>query len=126
MIDVNNSTEQEVFDYVLDFLLEQGESSREDALTCKYRLEKEGRILKCAAGCLIKDENYTSEIEGKSWITVGLPAKVGIFNHERIIYRMQQAHDATSNLNFKEGILDKFKKIADQNNLNFKYEQGTN
>ncbi len=32
---------------------------------CRYRLEEDGQVNKCAFGALIPDELYTGEIEGK-------------------------------------------------------------
>lgn len=58
-----SATEKEVFDQVSDHLLSQKIRSMKDGV-CLYRMS-DGR--KCAAGCLISDDEYNEEIEGKSW-----------------------------------------------------------
>ena len=62
-------TPQGIFDTVATHLLTQGVkskgSNREGEIICSYRGENG---TKCAAGCLIKDNNYTTEMEGLSWI----------------------------------------------------------
>lgn len=60
-------TAQEVFDRVAVHLLKQGRKSQriipEDPVTCFYRGPTG---LKCAVGCLIADEDYSSQMEGNS------------------------------------------------------------
>lgn len=61
---------QETFDAVVKHARTQKEkavtgSSYAGLDTCKYRLERDGKILKCFAGALIPDEDYTGEMEGK-------------------------------------------------------------
>lgn len=59
--ELDYSDDQQVFDYVVNKLREQGESCYdEEAGICKYRLEGK----KCAAGHLIKDSDYTDRFEG--------------------------------------------------------------
>jgi len=53
-------TKQQTFDKVAHHLLEQGEQSRDGHYSCVYR-EESG--LKCAVGCLITDEAYSSDLE---------------------------------------------------------------
>ena len=55
-----NPTKQQVFDFVLEHLREQGEAAYEGG-TCKYRTE-DGKS--CAVGCLISDDTYDSSMEG--------------------------------------------------------------
>lgn len=61
-------TKQETFDRVARHLLTQNEESNgflsdgeAETLTCLYR----SGLLKCAAGCLIPEEEYKEEYEGK-------------------------------------------------------------
>jgi hypothetical protein len=63
------NTLQEVFDIVSKHLLKQNAKSKsfykpELGLNCAYRGVNE---TKCAAGCLISDEEYKPEFEGDSW-----------------------------------------------------------
>ena len=56
---------QEVFDKVATHLLKQGSRSRsksEGQVGCAYRGD-DGKM--CAVGCLLKDDQYTPELEGK-------------------------------------------------------------
>ena len=55
-------TNQEIFDFVKNYLSEQGRKSVYGT-DCAYR-GPDGT--KCAAGCLIKDELYSEDMEGKS------------------------------------------------------------
>lgn len=57
----------EVFYFVIDHLRKQGVQAKNEAGTCSY-LTPEG--LKCAAGCLIPDDQYNSEFEGSCWGTI--------------------------------------------------------
>jgi hypothetical protein len=63
-------TKQEIFDKVAKHLLTQNEaaivepSSFAKLPRCRYRLEKDGKVLKCAIGCLIPDELYHEGLEG--------------------------------------------------------------
>lgn len=95
-------TNQQIFDKVLAHLLKQGKravlasggSSNHEV--CAYRAP-DGR--KCAAGCLIADEFYNANFEGRSadyrqvWealIASGVPAtSIGL------VQALQRAHDNT-------------------------------
>lgn len=70
-ITINNlaeSTTMEVFQFVEHHLLTQNAQSRsqEDG-TCCYHGD---RHLKCAAGCLISDDEYTPKFEANNWSTL--------------------------------------------------------
>ena len=75
MIDKGNTTtlpypdprnDQEVFTFVVTNLLQQNEKSVSCMGMCLYRCYKEdGRVLKCAAGWLIPDEDYTPEFDSQ-------------------------------------------------------------
>lgn len=58
-------TRQETFDVVVKHLLAQNAHAAGDNGTCLYRAPG-GR--KCAVGCLIADEHYSPEMEGKGAI----------------------------------------------------------
>jgi len=54
---------KEVFDRVKTHLLAQGERSRHSTGVCAYH---GANGLKCAVGCLITEEAYSKELEGKN------------------------------------------------------------
>ena len=93
MITVRNLhqySEQEVFDYIANHLLTQNKQARlADGSECAYRTEGG---LKCAAGCLIPDDLYKPEFEGKGYR--GLVA-IEHFDstHRDLIHRLQILHD---------------------------------
>lgn len=60
MIDVNNSPNQEIFDFVYEKLKEQGEAATKKNVGCVYR--GPGGT-KCALGHLIPDEKYNPTLE---------------------------------------------------------------
>lgn len=92
MIKIPND-EQLVFDTVAEHLLKQGERSiYEDSdgnEACAYRGDGG---LKCAAGCLIPDEQYNLKMEGLSW--TGLVLNERVSKHcESLITNLQLIHD---------------------------------
>lgn len=101
---LKESTAQEVFDFIANHLLTQNEQSvvrsdidhpREIPMNgCLYRMEKEGRILKCAAGCLIPDEDYSPEFEGRFvWSTIVRKYFTDSDYHTTLISDLQRLHD---------------------------------
>jgi hypothetical protein len=60
---LGKATLQQVFDQVANHLMDQGERAAtvnsSGRVTCYYRLND----LKCAAGCLIGDDEYESRID---------------------------------------------------------------
>ena len=89
------ATAQEVFDQVATHLLTQmrkseGASEPGGALWCLYRGPNG---TKCAAGCLMSDEEYHNLIDhGVEWIVLVYAGAVP--NHHRtLISRLQQVHD---------------------------------
>ena len=86
-------TEQEVFDQVCHHLLMQGEKSQNHNHSCKYRQPKlNKKALKCAAGCLIGDNEYNKAMEGNSWnmlIEYDYVSK----HHKELITELQIIHD---------------------------------
>lgn len=73
---LDSSTPQEVFDFIATHLLTQKEKStnkhgsildHNPNTECRYR---GSRGLKCAAGCIIPDEDYDRDFEGRAWFTV--------------------------------------------------------
>lgn len=89
---LEKATAQQVFDQVAKHLIAQNKRSVLLKLGgCAYR--GEGGT-KCAAGCLIADDEYASNWEGSSW---GDLVKAGCVprNHEALIYELQYLHDLT-------------------------------
>ena len=85
-------TPQEVFDKVVAHLRAQG-CKAENKDTCLYR--GPGGT-KCAAGCLIDDEDYRSSFEGSTFDRAlrrvpSLQVKLG--EHESLIMALQRVHD---------------------------------
>ena len=96
---LTQATEQEVFDQVVTHLLTQRERSVSifSTSSCAYRGQNG---LKCAAGCLISDDEYSSDMEGYSWINL-LDEKRVPKNHYALITRLQHIHDGTLPENWK-------------------------
>ena len=64
------SSDQEVYDYVLNFLDMQNKRAVGGGGLCRYRThwaEDDGTaiVLRCAVGCLISDAEYDSMLEGE-------------------------------------------------------------
>lgn len=86
--------EQLVFDTVAEHLLKQGKRSicilDDGNEVCAYRGDDLG--LKCAAGCLIPDDQYTLHLEGQSWPTLVKENKASS-NCAELIDKLQIIHD---------------------------------
>lgn len=89
---------QEVFDRVCKHLLTQGEKSMKDG-ECAYRGD-DGKM--CAVGCLIDDEHYTPDLEGKmvcraavrKALEGSLSIPVDLTSHQ-LLLELQECHDET-------------------------------
>ena len=97
-------TKQQTFDTVAVHLVQQGEPSiLRGSKSPRYYLEREGKVLRCAIGCLIPGDSYHAFVEGK---TVGTllkseqladlqPVRKVLAQHdERLLVRLQCAHDS--------------------------------
>lgn len=99
---LKDATKQEVFTQVVTHLLTQNEKceiidENTDRMYCNYRNDKG---LKCAAGCLISDDEYTEEFEGGNWHV--LVDNKDITNaHEDFILELQEVHDSYDVENWK-------------------------
>lgn len=112
---LEEATAQEVFDQVVNHLRKQNKQSLANS-KCLYRYGD----LKCAAGCLISDEEYHRDMEGSTWLI--LVDKLGIPNaHESLIFALQDIHDNGGYewRDFSE-IEHRFKDLAEQLNLSYK------
>jgi len=88
---LEQATAQEVFDQVAEHMLTQDELSMLNG-TCVYRGDNG---LKCAAGCLIGDDEYNNELmEGFTWADMLDRLDAGIATkHNKLISKLQNIHD---------------------------------
>ena len=86
------ATAQEVFDQITQHLLKQGKAAISATGACRYRIETAEGVLKCAAGCLIADDEYNREWENTDWPAL-VSGKFVPDSHERLIYKLQGIHD---------------------------------
>ena len=87
---LTRATSQEIFDQVANHLLTQNKKCVSIGM-CSYRSSTEN--LKCAAGCLIADDEYDPIIEGHTWLTLVEKMSVSA-NCSKLISRLQGIHDA--------------------------------
>lgn len=107
------ATPQEVFDQVATHLLTQMKRSMDDSLTgCLYRGEED---LKCAAGCLISDEEYSKEFEDKDWDDL-IKFKMVPKSHQTLIRDLQLVHDQYIRV---DDWYEKLKHLATDHGLEF-------
>lgn len=88
---------QQVFDFVAKHLLTQMERSMSDDQMCRYRHGQ----LKCAAGCLIADEEYKESFEGRAWIYLKTINQVTAC-HFDLINSLQRVHDGSQPHQWKQ------------------------
>ena len=92
---------QEIFDTVVNHLRKQGEKSQdEDSGTCMYRLPKDGKMLKCAVGCLIDDDEYDPSMENRTILSIfephsglRIPKLRKLEDHVSFLQGLQSIHD---------------------------------
>lgn len=108
------ATEQEVFDQVKNHLLKQNKKSVSDC-TCMYR-SADG--MKCAAGCLIGDYEYSAKLENKNWKILS-EQNIVPENHFMLIVQLQAIHDS-----FRTSCWPvELRKVADKFKLNYNLEK---
>lgn len=98
------ATEQEVFNQVVRHLKQQNKQASYKH-NCMYRLPHSN--LKCAAGCLIGDDEYSPQFERTGWHTLSRRGLVPEA-HKTLISKLQSWHDSD------HYYLDRFKGIAKQ------------
>ena len=103
------SSKQEVFDWVTYNLIKQGEQSVKGN-DCLYRKDN----LRCEAGWLLDDEDYSETLEGKPWDVLVLEYQVPN-THAELIYALQAIHDGEEVVIWPE----EFKRLAEVNNLTY-------
>ena len=86
---LHEATPMEVFQQAKSHLLTQKAKSTRNAI-CAYRGENG---TKCAAGCLIGDDEYSFDLEYKSWKTLLSYRKIPT-NHYDLILKLQRIHDS--------------------------------
>lgn len=108
-------TLQEIFDIVSKHLLKQNERSGFSDESCSYRGPNG---LKCAAGILIPDEEYTFDsFEGKDWGHLVQNQYVESRFEEEII-ELQNIHDLERVERWKDELI----KFAEHYNLQVNFE----
>ena len=118
---LSQATPQQVFDHVVNHLLTQNEKAvvggEEVNNDCRYRLNN----LKCAAGCLIGDEEYRDTFEGLDWrYLVGIGAVPDA--HSDLIVKLQRIHD----IGEPEEWLYFLKQLAESEGLTFNWRTNDN
>lgn len=124
-----DATAQEVFDQVAKHLLTQNKVSVAESGACQYRNEG----LKCAAGCLIGDDEYEIEMDldgypaglkqginviGSSWDDLILRGLVPTTKHDCLIGQLQILHDGINPRNWHNNL----KELAYVHNVTFNAE----
>lgn len=103
---------QEIFDKIVSHLRSQGERAVSAGGACYYRIGK----LKCAAGCLISDEDYRESFEGKSIQGLILHSAISpslfeiLSTHSGLIRALQFVHDQEENPHIWEVEFDRIAK----------------
>ena len=106
-------TAQEVFDTVVNHFKTQ----KVPAVTGRRCLYRTPDGLKCAAGILIKDEDYSPDMEGTdfSGIASDLPY---LYDHVDLIQRLQDVHDSVGVELLTTFTRNKLKEVAEEYSLN--------
>jgi hypothetical protein len=117
---LEHATAQEVFDQIAAHMLKQKARSMVEDDVCAYRGEGG---LKCAAGCLISDEEATRFKPGFNLNTLPWSCLVSrgmaTDKHKRLISEMQAIHD-NPHFDPKHDWLVEIKKLAKKKELNYK------
>jgi hypothetical protein len=101
------ATEQEVFEQVAKHLLKQNSKSgiylqgASSDMSCRYR-GLDG--LSCAAGCLMSEEEFNYNMEGKDWFGV-VNARYAPDVHKYLIFDLQNVHDNWDVVSWKEFLI---------------------
>ena len=109
---LDQATPQQVFEQVAIHLLTQKAKSINQDGNCVYKNENG---LKCAAGCLIHDDEYNSNWEDIVWGYIA--SEMEIENHRYLIDDLQTIHDN----NQPDEWLDKLTILGNEYNLNITF-----
>lgn len=110
-------TDQETFDFIVNHLRKQQKKASNKNGSCKFRLEQNEEVLKCAVGCLIPDEMYDTIFEEQGGLTTEHPIwpvleELGYHNY-LLLKDFQVVHDSHQVLKWEE----RFRYIAAKYNL---------
>ena len=108
------ATAQEVFDQITQHLLKQGRQAISMTGACQYRTEQAEGVLKCAAGCLIADDEYNRMFESLAWNNLVYERKVPSA-HCQLVCDLQKIHDRE----FPEDWSINFKVVAARHDLKY-------
>jgi hypothetical protein len=122
---LNEARDQDIFDQVVVHLFRQGKKSVDlKSGFCAYRsVDTDGRVLKCAAGCLIADDEYQSKFDViGGWV---MNVRLGNFNanHKDLINDLQTVHDVFDRNDWYERLrlIANIWNINSEILLNYKY-----
>lgn len=94
MTDIYASHEM-LFNHIVSEIIKQGQPSVHNQ-TCAYRLQMDGKVLRCAVGVCITDEEYDPDMESKG-VTNLLKSFPGTLKHLRpfndMLRWLQRQHD---------------------------------
>jgi hypothetical protein len=100
LVNMSESSKQEVFDWVAYNLLKQGERSLDNNGFCEYR---GNNGLKCAAGFCIADDEYDEKkFSGREWRDLIDEGIVPEDDNTDLIRRLQGIHDYYTNNEWKD------------------------
>lgn len=114
---LDQATSQQVFDQVVNHLLIQNEKSGYEDGYCVYRLGDK----KCAAGCLISEDEYKKSMEGHGWQYL-VREGVAPETHSGLISKLQKIHDRSKPKKWA----DLLKKLAEAEGLTFNWRTNDN
>jgi len=97
LANLKESSAQEVFDFVAHHMLTQNEKCGNPEFqlhdgTTKFLCRYQHNGLKCAAGCLIADNEYHPKFEGCGWGVHAAKGNVD-WKHSTLIRHLQEIHD---------------------------------
>ena len=117
---LRQATEQEIFDQVVGHLLKQNAQCVEAICgvknvndSCVYWDKETG--MKCAAGCLIAEDEYDWSLEKNDWQALATQGMVPLF-HAEFIQKLQSIHDKNSD---PTKWIKPFCDLAKERNLKF-------
>lgn len=117
---LSQATEQEVFDQVAKHMLTQNKKSKDIRRELSYDgcLYRSPDGLKCAAGCLIADDEYDPKFENKHWgaLTASFPDVIPL-KHEELISDLQEIHDTVDVYYWKDYLIE----LTNKFNLNWNF-----
>ena len=92
---INQNSLQEILTFISCHLLTQGKQARNSTGSCKYKLESNTEILKCAVGCIIPDSLYTERFEGMKVKTLLDELHIILNNDDKLclLSDLQALHD---------------------------------